>query len=90
MATEHRALRLELAAKLEEIVDLTVEHDHVAAVRRQHGLIAAVAGIDDGQAAVAECEASVCAEPGPLAERTAMRDQAGQPRDVGRFDRVAT
>ncbi|WLB14537.1 hypothetical protein QIH87_17840 [Bradyrhizobium elkanii] len=36
---------------------------------------------------MAESDVSLGIEPGALAERTAMRDQIGEPRDVGRLHR---
>jgi hypothetical protein len=84
-----RALGLEFAPQLEEIVDFTVEHDHMPTIAGNHRLIAPFAGVDDCQPTVAECQTTVRAEPMALAKGTAMRDQVCQSRDFRRFDRVA-
>jgi hypothetical protein len=56
---EDVALRLQLAAQLAVVVDLAVEGDDELAVGTHHGLCAALAEVDDGQAAVAQGDAAI-------------------------------
>jgi hypothetical protein len=73
LGAEDRAQCLEFAAKLKEIIDLTVKGDHVTAIGGQHRLIAARSGIDDGQPPVTKGDISLFVEPVSITVRTTMR-----------------
>jgi hypothetical protein len=53
---EHVPVALEGLAQLDVIVDLAIEDEHVAAVRRCHRLVGAGVEIDDREPAVQQCE----------------------------------
>jgi len=63
------AQRLQLTPKLDEIVDLAVEENVVAAVRRAHGLPAGIGQVENGQPTMEEHDL----RPGPLIRKIPAR-----------------
>ena len=81
LAAEVVALGGQFGADLEEVIDLAVEGDPVAALRIAHRLLAVFRQVEDGQAAVAERDAVTLPEAPPVGPAVGHRVQAS-PRDV--------
>ena len=79
---EAPAALLELGAQFDEIVDLAVEDHAKRAVRRPHGLRAAL-DVDHGEPTVAQEQRAALVAEEALAVRPPVGERAGHPRDVG-------
>jgi hypothetical protein len=76
-----RSIEIEFLAKLQVIVDLTVEGDHIPAGGREHGLMPSRGQINDREPRVAERNAGGSIDPGPVVVGTAMIETRSQPAD---------
>ena len=70
-----RKPRFEPAPEIRVVVDLAVEDDDAAPRRGQHRLAAGRRQVDDGQAAVRQCDPGFAVEPDPGVVRAAVRDR---------------
>ena len=77
VATEGIAAGLELGPKPQEIVDLAIERDDVAARSREHRLVAGRRRVDDGKTPMAQSQAGRGVNPRARAIRSAMLQRSG-------------
>jgi hypothetical protein len=82
---ESPAERLELAPQLEKIVDLAVEHHHVAAVIADHRLVAGAADVEDRQAPKHQTDSRGLVDTDII--RTAMRQHRAHAIERSPIDR---
>ena len=81
LGSKRRSGPLESATQLDEVVELAVVGDDETPTGRGHRLMARLAQVQDGEAAVAERDAAVMLERHPPAVRPAVRQCVGEAVD---------
>ena len=79
VASKPASVRLQLAAQLLVVVDLTVELDGEPAARRVHRLMAVLGQVDDRQPPEPECQPRILVDPHAAVVGTAMPDRLAHP-----------
>ena len=82
----------EFVPQLEEVVDLAVERDHEPPARREHRLVTFGREVEDREAAVAERDLPVVADPDPRVVGPPVhqrRDHPARVRSVSTFNKTS-